>query len=70
MTWQQLNFKSKYNNIVKLFNSQIISICIYKFSQENPYDYMMEERYEPPVGLFNAHSSQEDIDLDTIKLER
>jgi len=65
-----LNFKSKYNNIVKLFNSQIISICIYKFSQENPYDYMMEERYEPFVGLFNAYSSQEDIDLDTIKLER
>ena len=31
---------------------------------------MIEERYEPPVGLFNAHSSQEDIDLTTIELER
>jgi len=31
---------------------------------------MMEERYEPSVGLFDAYSSQEDIDLDMIELER
>jgi hypothetical protein len=37
----------------------MILIYIYQFSEENPYVYMI-----------NAHSSQEDIDLATIELER